>query len=348
VIEQELLLLDYFVRCAPAHGLNCDRYPLTHVFVTLKTNQSILIVGPAKSGKIALVRAFGQAVAAEQMNQMQFMVGHARWASGTRNSATFVEIQSRLNDNRILSLIADASQTEDRRRLFAACLTQITPFEIYRYLSVPGFQLWPWMTHITGSRAAEKALPFPVNFRLISTMDTEQFQWWDCDLLAHTAVVHWNAGVVATTRQSNQSVGVQSTSAFPELGVRDTSAAYRKLKRLLRGIKEPFGILLQVTDMFGTHGLQVPLLAVNQATRYLANAWSDEGEGLFATSVTTNLQIGLDLAIRQYVLPWAMVSERQSFELQQNLALLLDGQFHRQQNWPDTSRPARHPAGNGS
>ncbi len=338
--EDELALLKRFIGTAIAQDSDCDRQSLTHLLVTFKAHASILIAGPAKTGKIALVRAFDQTLGDGSTNHLQMMVGHARWASGTRNITKFVELQSRFNDNQILSLMEEASRAENHRHLFIACLTRITPFEIYRYLSAPGFQFWPWMTQQKGSGRDERLLTFPLNFRLISTMDTAHFQWWDRDLLAHTAVVQWTEGVASTIPQPVLSAGSRPAVAFSDVCVRETSAAYRKLTRLLRGIKEPFGPLMQVMKMMNDHGVHLPPLAVNQTVRYLANAWSKDGKGLFVASNKTNLRVGLDMALMQYVLSWAMAIERLSYELQQHLTQLLDGRFPRAadftRRWPDS------------
>jgi hypothetical protein len=196
------------------------------------------------------------------------------------------------------------------------------------------------MSHQKRFEPEERVLPFPLNFRLISTMDTEHFQWWDRDLLAHTAVVQWTGRLVESTTSPAKTAGLPPSTAFIDTCVRETSAAYRKLKRLLRGIKEPFGPLVQVTDMLSAHGVQMPPLAVNQAIRYLANAWSKEGKGLFFASDATNLRVGLDMALMQYVLPWASANGQTSSKLQQTLTQLLNDQFPRAadftRSWPDS------------
>lgn len=325
----EAASLEHFITTATEYGLRCDRSSLVHLYVTLKAHNSILIAGPAKTGKIALVYALGQALTEDPTRNCQTMVGHARWASGSHDITKFVELQSRFNDNQILSLMVEAGRAENRRRLYLACLIRITPFEIYRYLSSPGFQFWPWMIHRQGSEHEESPIPFPLNFRLISTMDTGYFQWWDRDLLTNTAIVLWNGDTIESANSPAKSIIPHLSSTFLDTCIYQTSAAYRQLKHLLRGINEPFGSLLKVTDMMSAHGIQLPPLAVNQAIRYLANAWSKEGKGLFYATAETNLRISLDMALTQYVLPWAAATGQPTPELQQNLAQLLDGRFPR-------------------
>lgn len=339
-IENEKALLEYFIATATAHGLQWDRQSLIHFYVTVKTHASILVVGPANSGKIALVQAFVQAVTTEPVKQSQMMVGHAHWASRTHNIANFVELQSRFNDNQILSLMMEGSSAENHRELFIACLTRITPFEIYRYLSVPGFQFWPWMSHQKGSRDAERVVPFPANFRLISTMDADRFQWCDSDLLTYTAVVQRPAGAVFVASQPIQSTSYHRHIAFTDLCVLETAAAYCKLKQLLRGSPMPFAPLLQVSAIMRAHGVRLPSRIMNQSVKYLANAWSEEGDGLFDVSNKLNLQIGQDMTLVQYLLPWAAASGLSTTLLQENLAQLLDDRFPRAayflHNWPNT------------
>jgi hypothetical protein len=68
---------------------------------------------------------------------------------------------------------------------------------------------------------------------------------------------------------------------------------------------------------------------MNQAIRYLANAWSKDGKGLFVASEITNLRIALDMALMQYVLPWASATGQISSKLHQDLTQLLIDQFPR-------------------
>lgn len=86
-IKDEPAALYHFIKVATAHGLGCDRQALTHVFVTFKAHASILLVGPANSGKIALVRAIDQTLGDEAKDHLQMLVGHARWASAARNTS---------------------------------------------------------------------------------------------------------------------------------------------------------------------------------------------------------------------------------------------------------------------
>ncbi|HET6443871.1 MAG TPA: hypothetical protein VFI27_04755 [candidate division Zixibacteria bacterium] len=103
-IDGELASLERFITITTQHGLDNTRFSLVHLYVTLKAHPSILIAGPAKTGKIALVHALGQALTEEPAQNCRTMVGHARWASGSRDITKFVELQSRFNDNQILSL----------------------------------------------------------------------------------------------------------------------------------------------------------------------------------------------------------------------------------------------------
>jgi hypothetical protein len=68
-------------------------------------------------------------------------------------------------------------------------------------------------------------------------------------------------------------------------------------------------------------------LAINEALIYLANAWSNEGVGLFDRQPERNLTIALDLALAQTILPRAEEALRSSVAMRRQLAGLRNSHF---------------------
>ena len=62
---------------------------------------------------------------------------------------------------------------------------------------------------------------------------------------------------------------------------------------------------------------------------YLANTWTQKGIGLFDTSLTTNLEIALDLSIAQFSLAQAQATLQRSPVLGDELHELLREKFPR-------------------
>ena len=109
---------------------------------------------------------------------------------------------------------------------------------------------------------------------------------------------------------------------FLETCVRDEQVAYSRLIRLL-GKQQPFPLLTQMAAIFHEHDVHLPREATNRAIIFLANAWTQDGKGLFAPSVQANLNIALGCAITQYILPWARVANNKSSLLFTRLNRLL-------------------------
>lgn len=115
-----------------------DDLSLARFYVTLKSCSKAILVGPAQTGKVALVESAGKLLTDEPERQCQQMVGHARWASGSWNVTSLVEAQASLNSYKLMALLEEASLPENTGRLFIACLTQVSPAELHSLFAVPG------------------------------------------------------------------------------------------------------------------------------------------------------------------------------------------------------------------
>lgn len=50
-----------------------------------------------------------------------------------------------------------------------------------------------------------------------------------------------------------------------------------------------------------------------------ANAWTQDGNGIFAESISENLTHALDMALTQYILPWITIAECDMVAIYQQL-----------------------------
>lgn len=288
---------------------------VTHFYVMLKSRSSLLLVGPKDAGKLALVENVAKALVSDPSQQYQMMIGHAYWASGSRNISLLVEAQASLNMQKMLWLLEEAAQPKNADRLFIACLARISPAEIFTIFSESGLRLFQ----------GDEAIPFPPNFRLIGTLDSTEFRWWTPELLSNTSVLQWPK-IKSESSPRRYMSHINSRGAdmeFLETCVHDEQAAYSRLVRLL-GKQQPFPLLTQMIAILHEHDVHLSREATNRAITFVANAWTQEGEGLFAPSTHANLDIALGLAMTQYILPWARVANHPRSHLSRRLNRLLN------------------------
>ncbi|HID54074.1 MAG TPA: hypothetical protein EYP41_18805 [Anaerolineae bacterium] len=298
--DAEQAIVQDFIEATAVAGVRADQLSLLNFYAALKSRPFLLLAAPAQTGKVALVHSLAQVIASGAAGQYHTMVGHARWASGSQNVSEFVEAQARFNTSKLLTLIEEAVRPENRNRLYIVCLTNISPAELHTLFSVPGWQMWPDM----------EPIPYPPNLRLIGTMDTDRFHWWDSDLLSHTIVVPWAGEKMRLSGVSPKQPDTQRARPFLHSCVRTEQTAFARLRRNLHGQRQAFAPLVQVMDILHKEDIHLPQMVMNQAIVFLANAWTVEDQGLFASASEENLDIALDLALAQVVLPWLAADGR--------------------------------------
>jgi len=186
-------------------------------------------------------------------------------------------------------------------------------------------------------------LPYPPNLFFIGTMDTSQFMWYDeKTLLSQTTVIPWYAepqrapappfaipwikggqdsGLVLPSGRALQKFFLQSC-------VRRAEAAHHKLRQLPEWREVCIRPLIEIESVLVKYDPEYPTRAVtDKALIYLANAWSKGLRGLFASSFYCNLEIALDLAIAQEVLPQGISAIQTSKACREQLHTLLRGTF---------------------
>ncbi len=70
-----------------------------------------------------------------------------------------------------------------------------------------------------------------------------------------------------------------------------------------------------------------PSSVTNDVVIYLSNAWTNKGNGLFDASLSKNLDIALDIAISQIVLPLGWKAIRQLENLRNSLEDVISGHY---------------------
>lgn len=323
-IHSERSVLKDLQHQVAAQKLLINEQMLIRFYVTLKSCSRVLLVGPELSGKLALVESLGQTITDDPSWQCQMMVGHARWASRSHNVTQLVKAQTSLNTHTLTTLVEEATRLENAKRPFIACLARISPAEIHSLFVVPG--LSPFQDC--------ESIPFPPNLHLIGTFDSAHFRWWTPELLLHTAVILWPEKTSVPLPQPLEPpiCSEFAGATFLQACIRHEQTAYTRLVRLL-GHQQPLQPLIEVITVLHEHDIYVPREAINQTIIFLANAWTQEGEGLFAPTTHENLNMSLDIALTQYVMPWVVTADYVNSRLLDQLSPLLINRFNQASNF---------------
>lgn len=309
------------------NGVSMDQAEITNFYVALKSKPLAILAGPARSGKTALVRGLAQSLCERVDQRIQMLTGHPWWAEGSDDVARNTELHLRYSTEKILSIIEEARQPYNAHQVFVACLTQISPAELLSFFTEVAFQLQNGQIMRLGDTHLTEPMPFPSNLRIIGTMDTNSFDWWDNELLLSTTVIQWSPPSDFPDPIFNQSVMLDEYE-FLQSCVRGKDAAYRKVYPVLKHQRQPLYSLLQVEATLRKYISSLDL-AVDEVMIYLANSWSRLGDGLFHPSPDRNLAIALDMAIKQILLPRAVDAIRSRETLRNRLLDIFADEYPR-------------------
>lgn len=304
---------------------------VTNIYVALKSKPLLLLAGPAGSRKSDLVRCLAQHLLGSDCYQCQILTGHPWWIAPGQNFAFFSHVHSRFTSEKILCLLEEAMLPENRQKPFIAGLVKLGPGELKTFFSEVSFQLQRGELIHFGDLHLNHPVTFPLNLHWLGTMDVDRFRWWDPDLLASTTVVHWSEESASdfVCPFANHSRRQGESNVFAA-SVRSKQAVYRKLHTILEGLQQPLAPLSVVNIMLTQHSVELPAMVNGDIFRYLANAWADDGAGLFHPSTPTNLSTALDYAFAQYLLPWIVEP------LKQNAGLFVELESFFQERFPYT------------
>lgn len=328
--DREARLVARLVQIASGAGVRADRVSIVSFYVALKSQPLSILVGPANTGKVALVQAMAGTLAHGDSLRCQTMDGHAWWAAGSGSVALFTEAQWRFNVAKILSLIEEARQPGNARRPHFACMLRVSPAEL-RGLFVPlAAQLRrSRLVYLPFSELAEPVF-FPENVRLIGTLDSTAFDSRRLGLGSSVVFVHPSESDLShPPRSSSLDLALKVDFEFPEVCLRDQRSACQKLRQIIGRGMQPLGPLFQVDATLRRFGVQVPRWEYGQAMLHLANAWSGGGIGLFEPGSDQNAEVALDVVIERILVAHAGDIWQRPGGLRQDLKNVLDGRFAR-------------------
>jgi hypothetical protein len=325
--DHEALFIASLHEAMIENGVSVDQDEIANFYVALKSKPLAILAGPAQSGKKALVQGLAQSLSEQESLHIQMITGHPWWAEACDDVANYTKLHTRFATEKVLAVIEEASQPENHQQVFIACLTRISPAELLSFFTEVALQLQSGQITRLGDTHLSEPIPFPSNLRIIGTIDTLSFDWWDSDLLMSTTVIQWPQANVLPDPRFNRGVLLEERE-FLQSSIRGRYAAYRKVFPVLKRQRQPLYPLVQVEAILKRYISSLDL-AIDEVMIYLANSWSRLGNGLFHASPDRNLTIALDLAIAQILLPRAADAIRNLGTLRNRLKICLgDRCFH--------------------
>ena len=326
-MDHEVGLIASLHEALHGNGVPVGQEEIANFYVALKSKPLAILTGPAQSGKTVLVKGLAQSLVARESPRVQMFTGHPWWAEGCDALAEHTRLHERFSTEKMLSVIEEARQPDNAHQIFIACLTQISPAELLSFFTEVAFQLQHGQIMRLGDTHFSEPIPFPPNLRIIGTMDTSSFDWWDSDLLLSTTVIRWPQSSVLPAPLFNQGILLEEHE-FLDSCIRGRNAAYHKICPVLKQQRQPLYPLLQVEAILKRYVSSMELVR-DEIMIYLANSWSRSGDGLFHPLPDRNLAIALDLAIAQTLLPRAADAIRNLKSLRNRLRIILSGRFLR-------------------
>lgn len=315
----ELDAITRFIQMTGETSIPVDRLSIVNLYVSLKSKPMAILTGAAHSGKSEVVRRLAQFLTDGDPIRYQMMNGHAWWAEKTRDVAFFIEAQTRFNTAKMLAIIEEAWQPDKTNRVFVACLTHISPAELLGFFSEVASQLQRGQIIRLPRAHLTEPIPYPPNLFLIGTMDTTHFDWSDENLFSKTTRIQWPECEMKPTAEPDRVLTPLGETEFLCSLIRSETAARLKLYRILGSEQQFLHPLLSAERVLNEHKIRLPGSVRGETLIYLANAWSNEGIGLFDPVTPNNHALALDLAIVQILLPRIGVMIRDCPTLQRRL-----------------------------
>jgi hypothetical protein len=302
--------------------MKTDKILLAYLLLALKAKPLAILAGPKESGKEALVEKLALTLSGRNKNKFQFqrLIGHPWWAKGD-NITSLVEIQTRFTFEKVLGIFEEARQPQNTNKVFLLCFVQISPAELQNFFTDLAFQIQNNRIIRLGDNHLDNPVTFPNNFFIIGTIDTDDFRWWNVELLSKASIIQMGKYNLPYSITPGKAASINVRELISP--IRDQNLTYKRLQSLLAGEKRPFEHFLQIQEILQNNNVVVPNKLMDDVVIYLANAWSSSGKGLFTANLRANFEIASDIIITQLLLPSIRDALQKSLEFRQALNSML-------------------------
>ena len=278
------------------------REVVVNYYVVLKSKRFVILTGLHDVDRMHLAQGVAEALVGESTFQWSCFEAHPWWSTHTGHPGHFAIAHARFNALKLSDLIEFASEDEKKGLPFFVGVRRMSRAEVACYFhDLPRGLLWC-------ANASTVRVHLPDNLFVIGTLDVDEGHnsAWSQDVSRYAAVVHIGHDdlAFAEKRRNTGWPNADWEKRFIRSRVRHGDQARAKLARILPGHLKPLAPLDELGRRLET--VVLPRFALEEAWLYLANAFDDEGRGLFVESVAENLASAQDYVLAQNVLPHIM------------------------------------------
>jgi hypothetical protein len=281
-----------------------DTYPrevLVNYYTALKTTRFVILASPREADKESLAQGLARALVGYPSLQWSPIRAHPWWTSQTGSPRQMAEAHARFNSLKLRDFIEAASTSEMLGLPFSffASIKHMSPAEVVCYFEdLPRGRFW----NADGSTVP---IDLPTNLFITGTLNAEHDEM---PILSpevhHLAMTIWvNPGQCPPGRKQNgrSRAKLDWQQTFITSGTRSGEEARAKLARILPDDCVPLAPLDELARLLGTGRFSSS--TCEKAWLYLANAFEEQGRGLFVHAPMENLAIAQDYAMAQIVIP---------------------------------------------
>jgi len=278
------------------------REVVVNYYVALKAKRFVILAGPRDVDKMRLAQGLAEVLVGQSSMQWCLLQAHPWWTTRTGAPGRFTMAHAQFSTLKLLDFIGAASASEAMGLLFSFFIgiERMSPAEVVCYFhDLPRGLLWQ-------ADASMVQIDLPKNLCVTGTLNVEEK-----DRLLLSQEVYRHAMVIQLDRSHFTRVEERPKTwqwrpdwqrRFANSAICRGDHARAKLAHILPDGHAPLAPLYELQRCSGTVGFSPFLL--EEAWLYLANAFDDDGRGLFVESVVENLRVAQDYVLVQSVLPY--------------------------------------------
>jgi hypothetical protein len=279
------------------------RKAVVNYYVALKSSRFVILTGPQDMDKMRLAQGVAQALVGQSSLQWSSFEAHPWWSTHTGHPGHFAIVHARFNAVKVSDLIEFASGGEKQELPFFVGIQRMSRAEIECYFrDLPRGLLWQ-------ADASTVPVRLPSNLFVTGTFDVDKVgsAALSGDAISlYAAVVHIEHDDLAVPEGGRDTTWQRADwqQQFISSRVHHGHQARAKLARILPDHLKPLAPLDELRRCLGP--MDLPPFVMEKAWLYLANAFDNDGRGLYVEPIAENLAIAQDYMLVQNVLPHIM------------------------------------------
>lgn len=292
---RELDFVDHLVR----HVGMYPRDVVVNYYVALKSTQFVIVAGPPEVDKTYLAQGVADILVGRPGLHWCTFQAHPWWTTRSRAPSGLAVAHAQFNNLKLTDSIEAALANDASGLPVFINIERMSPAEVACYFEdLPRGLLWQ-------ADASIRRIHLPENLYVTGTLDTgDESTILGQEVHRHTTVITADGPLVVSSASIHEDLPgrLHWRRRFAAWLIRSGSRARAKLIQILPGGLEPLAPLVELSRYLGVAAW--PPFVLERAWLYLANAFDDDGCGLFVERAIENLHIAQDYVVAQHVLPY--------------------------------------------